>query len=150
MAGAELNDDMLSIKEETTVVLTPKGGTLQTYAYREAPYVIYRKGIYYFFWSVDDTGSPNYHVVYGTAQSPLGPIEVAKEPIVLIQNPKEELYGPAHNSILQVPGKDKWYIVYHRINKNHLNDGPGWHREVCIDRMEFNPDGTIKQVIPTP
>ena len=36
MAGAELNDDMLSIKEETTVVLTPKGGTLQTYAYREA------------------------------------------------------------------------------------------------------------------
>ena len=150
MAGAELNDDMLSIKEETTVVLTPKGGTLQTYAYREAPYVIYRKGIYYFFWSVDDTGSPNYHVVYGTAQSPLGPIEVAKEPIVLIQNPKEEIYGPAHNSILQVPGKDKWYIVYHRINKNHLNDGPGWHREVCIDRMEFNPDGTIKQVIPTP
>ena len=150
MAGAELNDDMLSIKEETTVVLTPKGGTLQTYAYREAPYVIYRKGIYYFFWSVDDTGSPNYHVVYGTAQSPLGPIEVAKDPIVLIQNPKEEIYGPAHNSILQVPGKDKWYIVYHRINKNHLNDGPGWHREVCIDRMEFNPDGTIKQVIPTP
>ena len=144
MAGAELNDDMLSIKEETTVVLTPKGGTLQTYASREAPYVIYRKGIYYFFWSVDDTGSPNYHVVYGTAQSPLGPIEVAKEPIVLIQNPKEEIYGPAHNSILQVPGKDKWYIVYHRINKNHLNDGPGWHREVCIDRMEFNPDGTIK------
>ena len=67
-----------------------------------------------------------------------------------IQNPKEEIYGPAHNSILQVPGKDKWYIVYHRINKNHLNDGPGWHREVCIDRMEFNPDGTIKQVIPTP
>lgn len=150
MAGAELNDDMLSVKEETTVVLTPKGGTLQTYAYREAPYVIYRKGVYYFFWSVDDTGSPNYHVVYGTAQSPLGPIEVAKDPIVLIQNPKEEIYGPAHNSILQVPEKDKWYIVYHRINKNHLNDGPGWHREVCIDRMEFNPDGTIKQVVPTP
>ena len=53
-------------------------------------------------------------------------------------------------SCVSVPGKDKWYIVYHRINKNHLNDGPGWHREVCIDRMEFNPDGTIKQVIPTP
>ena len=26
MAGAELNDDMLSVKEETTVVLTPKEG----------------------------------------------------------------------------------------------------------------------------
>ena len=75
MAGAELNDDMLSIKEETIKVLTPKGGTLQTYAYREAPYVIYRKGVYYFFWSVDDTGSPNYHVAYGTARSPLAPID---------------------------------------------------------------------------
>ena len=114
------------------------------------PYVIYRKGVYYFFWSVDDTGSPNYHVAYGTARSPLAPIEVAKEPIILIQNPEKEIYGPAHNSILQIPGKDKWYIVYHRINKNHLKDGPGWHREVCIDRMEFNPDGTIKPVVPTP
>jgi len=128
--------------DDTDVYKTIEGASysLQTYPDK----------IYYFFWSVDDTGSPNYHVVYGTAQSPLGPIEVAKAPIVLIQNPKEEIYGPAHNSILQVPGKDKWYIVYHRINKNHLNDGPGWHREVCIDRMEFNPDGTIKQVIPTP
>ena len=57
MAGAELNDDMLSIKKETIKVMTPQGGTLQTWAYREAPYVFYRKGTYYFLWSVDDTGS---------------------------------------------------------------------------------------------
>jgi arabinoxylan arabinofuranohydrolase len=25
----------------------------------------------------------------------------------------------------------------------------GFHREVCIDKLEFNPDGTIKQVTPT-
>ena len=39
-------------------------------------------------------------------------------------------------------------IVYHRINKNYLNPdkGPGVHREVCIDRMEFNADGTIQRV----
>lgn len=149
MAGAELNDDMMSVKEETITVMTPKGGTLQTHAFREAPYVFFRKGVYYFLWSVDDTGSPNYHVAYGTSTSPLGPIEVAKEPIILIQNPEKEIYGPAHNSILQIPGKDKWYIVYHRINKEYLKIQPGIHREVCIDRMEFNEDGTIKQVIPT-
>lgn len=150
MAGAELNDDMFSIKEETITIMTPKGGTLQTYAFREAPYVFFRKGVYYFLWSVDDTGSPNYHVAYGTSKSPLGPIEIAKQPIVLIQNPEKEIYGPAHNSILQIPGKDKWYIVYHRINKNYLKNKPGIHREVCIDRLEFNKEGTIKQVIPTP
>ena len=151
MAGAELNNDMLSVKEETITVMTPKGGTLQTYAFREAPYVFFRKGVYYFLWSVDDTGSPNYHVAYGTGNSPLGPIQVAKEPIILIQSPKDEIYGPAHCSVLQVPDKkDSWFIVYHRINKEYLKHGPGWHREVCIDRLEFNKDGTIKQVIPTP
>ena len=149
MAGAELNDDMISIKKETITVMTPEGGTLQDYAYREAAYVFYRNGLYYFMWSVDDTGSPNYHVAYGTSTSPLGPIKVAKNPVVLIQNPEKEIYGPAHNSILQVPGTDKWYIVYHRINKNYLKSDPGVHREVCIDRMEFNEDGSIKQVIPT-
>lgn len=150
MAGAELNDDMVSIKEETIKVMTPEGGTLQTYAFREAPYVFFRKGVYYFLWSVDDTGSPNYHVAYGTSDSPLGPIRVAEEPVILKQVPEKEIYGPAHCSVLQAPGKkDNWYIVYHRINKEYLQNGPGWHREVCIDRMEFNKDGTIKPVSPS-
>ena len=119
MAGAELNKDMVSIKKKTLTVMTPKGGTLQDYAYREAPYVFYRNGLYYFMWSVDDTGSPNYHVAYGT-----------------------------HNSVICKPGTDEWYIVYHRINKHYLDKSlsPGTHREVCIDRLEFNADGTIKRV----
>ena len=151
MAGAKLNDDMTSIDESSVTVMTPRGGTLQVYAYREAPYVFKRKGTYYFLWSVDDTGSPNYHVAYGTAKSPLGPIEVAKDPIILQQRPDQEIYGTAHNSVLQIPGKDKWYIVYHRINKHYLDrkDGPGFHREVCIDPMEFEKDGRIKAVTPT-
>ena len=152
MAGAELNDDMLSVKKETIMHLTPQGGSLQDYAYREAPYVFYRQGKYYCLWSVDDTGSPNYHVAYGTSDSPLGPVTVAKDPVVLIQDPSQEIYGPAHNSVLQIPGRDEWYIVYHRINKDYLlpkPNGPGFHRQVCIDRMEFNPDGTIRRVRPT-
>lgn len=151
MAVAELADDMMSIKEETIKVITPQGGTLETYAYREAPYVFYRDGKYYFLWSVDDTGSPNYHVAYGTSNSPTGPIEVAEPCIVLIQNPEKEIYGPAHNSVINLPGTDEWRIVYHRINKNYIekSKGPGVHREVCIDKMEFNADGSIKQVVPT-
>lgn len=149
MAGAELNADMVSVKKETIKVMTPKGGTLKDYNYREAPYVFYRNGLYYFLWSVDDTGSPNYHVAYGTSDSPLGKIKVADDPVVLIQSPEQEIYGPAHNSVVRKPGTDEWYIVYHRINKNYLKNEPGTHREVCIDRMEFNPDGTIKRVKPT-
>ena len=149
MAGAELEPNMTKIKDETVTVMTPKGGSLRDYAYREAPYVFYRNGRYYFMWSVDDTGAANYHVAYGTSKSPLGPIEVAKDPIVLIQDPQHEIYGTAHNSVIQKPGTDEWYIVYHRINKDYIHFQPGVHREVCIDKLEFNADGTIKRVVPT-
>ena len=146
MAGAELNDDMVSIKPQTVTVMTPEGGTLQDYQYREAPYVFYRNGKYYFMWSVDDTGSANYHLAYGTAASPLGPFEVAASPVVLSQ--KDDKIGTAHNSVLQIPGTDSWIVVYHRINPAYRDDRPGIHREVCIDRMQFNHDGTIITVTP--
>jgi len=153
MAGAELNSDMMSIKAETIKVMTPKGGSLQTWAYREAPYVFYRKGTYYFLWSVDDTGSANYHVCYGTSKSPLGPIEMVdgQYPTILKQVPEKFIYGTAHNSVLQLAGKDEWYIVYHRINRHYIesNMQPGIHREVCIDRMTFDKKGRIIPVTPT-
>ncbi len=155
MAGAELSDDMLSIRKETIRLLTPQGGTLDTWAFREGAYVFYRKGTYYFLWSVDDTGSPNYHVCYGTSKSPLGPITIDEQSYMVIrQKPEDRIYGTAHNSILQIPGKDEWYIVYHRINKNFVDKRfgggvPGTHREVCIDRLTFDKRGRIVPIIPT-
>ena len=151
MAGAELNDDLTSIKDETVTVMTPKGGTLETYAYREAPYVFWRDGKYYFMWSVDDTGSPNYHVAYGTSDSPLGQITVADPCNILVQRPGEKIYGTAHNSVINIPGTDEWRIVYHRINENFIEKDkkPAIPRGGCNDRLEFNPDGSIKPVEPT-
>ena len=155
MAGAELNTDMMSIKKETVRLLTPKGGSLRTWAYREGGYVFYRKGTYYFMWSVDDTGSPNYHVCYGTSKSPLGPINIDEQSYMVIsQKPEDKIYGTAHNSVLQLPGKDQWYIIYHRINKNFVDKKlgkgvPSTHREVCIDRLTFDKQGRILPVTPT-
>lgn len=151
MAGAKLNPDMTSIDTTTITVMTPQGGSLKDYAFREGAYVFKRNGLYYFLWSVDDTGSPNYHVAYGTSYSPLGPIEVAEQPVILQQRPDERIYGTAHNSVLQIPGKDEWYVVYHRINSSFIarEKGPGIHREVCIDRMEFDDNGRILPVTPT-
>ena len=111
--------------------------------------MFYRNGLYYFLWSVDDTGAANYHVAYGTSTSPTGPIKVARQPIVIMQDPAHRIYGTGHNSIVNIPGTDDWYIVYHRINPNYLNNGPGTHREVCVDRLTFNDDGTIQRVTPT-
>ncbi|MCA1745007.1 MAG: family 43 glycosylhydrolase, partial [Bacteroidales bacterium] len=53
---------------------------------------------------------------------------------------------------IKVPGKDEWYIVYHRFNRPNgikMGSDAGFHREVAIDKMEFNNDGSIKVVEPT-
>lgn len=145
MAGAELNKDMLSIRKNTLKVMTPDR------TFREAVYVFYRKDTYYFLWSEDDTGSPNYKVRYATAKSPLGSLTIPENNIIIMRDDANEIYGAGHNSVLQMPGTDEWYIVYHRISRP---DGikkpyPGIYREVCMDRMEFNEDGSIKQVKPS-
>jgi arabinoxylan arabinofuranohydrolase len=146
MAGAELNDDMVSLKPGTTKVLTPNK------EFREGTVVFYRKGKYYFMWSADDTRSENYRVYYGTSATPLGKIEVSANNLVIAKNKEAGIYGTGHNSVLQIPGKDEWYIVYHRFNYPtgiKMGEAAGYNREVCIDKLEFNADGTIKQVKPT-
>ncbi|NDV66973.1 family 43 glycosylhydrolase [Bacteroides sp. 224] len=145
MAMAELNKDMVSIKKNTLKVMTPDR------TFREAIEVFYRNGIYYFLWSEDDTRSENYKVRYGTATSPFGPIEIPKDNIVIAKNPEKGIYGTGHNSVLQIPGKDEWYIVYHRFSKPNgikMGRAAGFHREVCIDKIEFEEDGKIKRIIP--
>ena len=145
MAVAELNDDMISFKGSTKLITVDK-------TFREGTYIIYRKGTYYFMWSEDDTRSPNYKVRYGTSKSPLGPIEIPENNIVIQGIPDQGIYATGHNSVLQIPNKDEWYITYHRFSYPtgiKMGEAGGFHREVCIDKLEFNPDGTIKQVIPT-
>jgi len=146
MGVAELNPDMVSIKKGTTKVITVDS------TFREGTYVIYRNGKYYFFWSEDDTRSPNYKVRYGISNSPTGPIEIPKSNIVIQGKSEEGIYATGHNSVLQIPNKDEWYITYHRFSYPtgiKMGDAGGFHREVCIDELEFNADGTIKQVVPT-
>ncbi|MEI2295219.1 family 43 glycosylhydrolase [Sphingobacterium sp. ML3W] len=146
LAVAELNKDMVSIKKNTMKVLTPDK------TFREGVYVIFRNGIYYFLWSEDDTRSENYRVRYGTSTSPYGPIRVPENNLILQKDPAKGIYGTGHNSVLQVPGTDEWYIVYHRFNYPNgirMGDAAGFHREVCMDRLYFDANGQIVPVIPT-
>ncbi|QEC54449.1 family 43 glycosylhydrolase [Flavisolibacter ginsenosidimutans] len=146
MAGAELNDDMISLKPNTTKLLTPDT------TFREGTHVFYRNGTYYFMWSEDDTRSENYRVRYGTSDSPLGKIRVPQNNLVIAKDPFVGIYATGHNSTIQVPGRDEWYLVYHRFTYPSgisMGRAAGYNREVCIDKLEFNSDGSIKQVKPT-
>ena len=146
MAGAELNEDMVSLKPGTTTVLKPDA------TFREGTHVIYRKGIYYFMWSENDTRSENYRVRYGTSDSPMGKITIPENNMVIAKDKEVGIYGTGHHSTIQIPGKNEWYIVYHRFNYPKgitMGEAAGYNREVCIDKMEFNKDGSIKQSKPT-
>lgn len=148
---AELNDDMLSVKDETLTYVIPRGQQ-RKFHYNEASYVFYRNGKYYFMWSENDTRSTEYRVRYAMGDSPTAITGSVKDAIVLRKDPDRQIYGTGHHAVICKPGTDEWYIVYHRFQRpDGLKRGwsAGYYREVCIDRMHFNPDGTIKPVKPT-
>lgn len=113
--------------------ITPKG-------YVEGPVMFMRHGKYYFMWSEGGWTGPDYRVAYAIAETPFGPF---KRIGTILQQDTTVATGAGHNSVIQVPGKDQWYIVYHR---RPLGDKNGNHRVTCIDKMEFDENGLIKPV----
>lgn len=108
--------------------------------YVEGPFMFVRNGKYYFMWSEGGWTGPDYSVAYAVADSPFGPFQRVGK--ILQQDPNIAT-GAGHHSVISVPGKDAWYIVYHR---RPLGETDGNHRVTCIDLMEFEADGRIKPV----
>ena len=71
---------------------------------------------------------------YAISDSPLGPWEykgIYMEPTDSYTN---------HGSIVEFKGQ--WYSFYH----NSALSGHDWLRSICVDKLYYNPDGTIKMV----
>jgi hypothetical protein len=130
--AVKLNPDMTSV-DGGFQEITPPG-------YVEGAQMFKRAGEYYLMWSEGDWKGPGYSVAYAKAGSPTGPFR--KAGTVLRQDPAVAT-GPGHNSVLNVPGTDIWYLFYHR---RPLGETDADHRVLAYDRMTFNPDGTIKPV----
>ncbi len=108
--------------------------------YVEGPFMLKRKGKYYFMWSEGGWTGPNYCVAYAISDSPFGPFERKG---VILKRDENVARGAGHHSVIQVPGKDEYYIIYHR---RPLTETDGNSRETCIDKLIFNSDGTIRPV----
>lgn len=153
---AELGDDMVSLKPGTMHELIPRS-RIGEYHYLEGTYVFERNGLYYFMWSENITRSSYYRVRYLISDSPTefirdGQPARVEETIVIQQDPSKQIFGTGHHAVINIPGTDEWYIVYHRFTRPEgvkMGLSGGYNREVCIDRMKFNPDGTIIPVKPT-
>ena len=65
--------------------------------------------------------------------------------------PQGELTGMAENSFTIHPGiiefKGQWYLFYHNaVLTIDGHAGAIGRRSVCVDKLEYNPDGTMKPV----
>ncbi|MGW3800817.1 family 43 glycosylhydrolase [Streptomyces clavifer] len=133
----KLNPDMTSLGTfsdgSTYKEITPEN-------YVEGSYMFKRDGTYYMMWSEGGWTGPDYSVSYAMSDSPTGPFK--KIDRVLAQDPAVAR-GSGHNSVVNVPGTDIWYIVYHR---RPLSETDGNHRALAYDRIDFNSDGTIRPV----
>lgn len=127
----------------TALVPFPDGTTFKEITperYVEGPCMFIRDEKYYFMWSEGGWTGPNYSVAYAIGNSPLGPFKRIGR---ILQQDRSVATGAGHHSVLQVPGTDEWYIVYHR---RPLTETDANHRVTCIDRMEFDDQGFIKPV----
>lgn len=132
-----LSQDLLHVipfKDGSTYrEVTPKG-------YVEGPFMLKRGGKYYFMWSEGGWGGPDYSVAYAISNSPFGPFNRVGK--ILQQDPKIAT-GAGHHSVIKVPGRDEYYIVYHR---RPLGETDRNARVTCIDRLEFDAQGFIRPV----
>lgn len=110
----------------------------------EAPFVFKKDGIYYFTYSSGSCHTDTYRVQYATSKvGPMGPWEYKGE--ILTTNEDGTIHGPGHHSIIEQDGK--YYIVYHR--HNIAKSVHGFNRQLCIDKIEFTPNGDILPITPT-
>lgn len=108
--------------------------------YVEGSMLFQRHGKYYFMWSEGGWTNGTYKVAYGIADKITGPFQRIG---TILESDESVATGAGHNSVINIPGTDRWLIVYHRRPiPNEDRD----HRVTCIDKLEFNDDGTIKPV----
>jgi hypothetical protein len=135
--AVKLKADMVSFDSEVMDVTPAR--------YFEAPLMIKRHGKYFLMYSDGITVEDTYEVHYAVGDGPLGPFTLGKGSPVLSTDKSTNVISPGHHTILHHGGQD--YIVYHRHSIPFVKDAIG--RQMCMDVIRFNAEGTIDRVEPT-
>jgi arabinoxylan arabinofuranohydrolase len=129
--GGKLKDNMMEID-----------GAMQEMKgladFHEATWVHKRNGIYYLSYSDNhDDGKKHNRMRYAISNSPLGPWTYKG----IYVDPTDSYTN--HGSIVEYKGQ--WYAFYH----NSALSNHDWLRSICVDKLYYNPDGTIQKIIQT-
>jgi arabinoxylan arabinofuranohydrolase len=103
--------------------------------FHEASWVHKRDGVYYLSYSDNhDSAGQHNRMCYAVGKTPLGPWTYKG---IYIQ-PTDSYTD--HGSIVEYKGQ--WYAFYHNSSISHFD----WLRSICVDKLFYNPDGTIRMV----
>lgn len=125
---ARLKENMIELDGSYKLINLPK--------FTEAPWVHYRKGWYYLSYAYEFPEK----IAYAMSHSINGPWEYKG-----ILNEIAGNSNTNHQAIIEFKGN--WYFIYH--NGALTPDAGSYHRSVCIDRLYYNEDGTMKRVVMT-
>jgi beta-xylosidase len=140
--GGKLKDNMMEIDGEMKVM----EGLVD---FHEAAWVHKRNGVYYLSYSDNHDENNDKEGVkgdnrmrYAISDNPLGPWKHQG----IYMDPTDSYTN--HGSIVEYKGQ--WYAFYHNSVLSRKNGEPNdWLRSVCVDKLYYNPDGTIKKVVQT-
>lgn len=127
---AKLKENMIEIDGEI------KKMDFEGFSFTEAPWIHKHKGKYYLSYA---TGFPE-KIAYAMADNVQGPYKYKG-----ILNEIAGNSNTNHQAIVEFD--KKWYFIYH--NGAMQTEGSSFSRSVCIDKLEYNKDGTIKPIVMT-
>lgn len=133
LRGCRLADNMLELEGEQVRLDEPLPE-----GFKEGPFAFKHKGKYYltYPWVRKDTEA----LAYAMSDNPLGPFEY--KGIIMKESPTG--CWTNHHSLVEYKGE--WYLFYHHNDYSPHFDK---NRSARIDRVFFNEDGTIQEVVPT-
>lgn len=132
----KLGSDMISTVGSAITMTAPR--------FFEASYMHKYKGKYYFTYASDYSAGAS-KIEYMMSDKPTSGFTYKG---VVLPQPPDNYNNNNHHTIVQF--KDKWYCVYHnRTVSTQRKVDTNYQRNICIDEMFYNSDGTIKQVVPT-
>jgi GH43 family beta-xylosidase len=131
--GAELNDDMLTVKQDsiTHLIAPVEDWETDMANVAEGAVVIKHKGLYYMTYSGSHFESPHYSIGYAVAEYPLGPWKKYEHNPIMKST--SYAHGTAHHSLTMSPDGNEWFVVYHQ----HFSLNQTEPRKIAIDRFKF-------------
>lgn len=127
---AKLKDNMIEIDGEI------KRLDFKDFNFTEAPWIHKHNGKYYLTYATEFPEK----IAYAMADKIDGPYEY--------KGLLNEIAGNSntnHQAIVEF--KNQWYFIYHNGGIN--TGGSSFSRSICIDKMHYNADGTIKRIVMT-